>query len=165
MNTGELANYAEIIGGIAVLASLIYVAIQIRHNTAVVRTSNYADLSFKLSEFNSLVAQDNDLAEIYNRGIESYDGLSDVEKTRFNMAVSRMMQAVQAMFHLRRRGYIDARLAQTNFDSVALLLAAPGMQEWWQANAHWWEDDFRQQVDQMARDGQAALPDNPAQAR
>jgi hypothetical protein len=41
MNVGELANYAEIIGGVAVLISLIYVAIQIRQNTAVVRTSNY----------------------------------------------------------------------------------------------------------------------------
>ena len=80
MNIGELANYAEVIGGVAVLISLIYVAIQIRQNTAVVRTSNYADLSFKVSEFNQMIAGNDELADIYIRGTESYQNLSEIEQ-------------------------------------------------------------------------------------
>jgi len=153
MNVSELANYAEVIGGVAVLISLIYVAIQIRQNTAVVRTSNYADLSFKVSEFNQLIAENGELADIYIRGIDSYADLSAIEQTRFNMTISRLMQAIQAMFHLRQRGYIDSRLAQTNFDSVALFLAAPGLQEWWQDNRQWWEAEFQHFVDEMIEKG------------
>ena len=157
MELGELANYAEVVGGVAVLISLIYVAFQIRQNTSVVRTSNYADLSFKISEFNQLIAVHPDLADIYIRGLESYDQLSDIEKTRFNMSISRLMQAVQAMFHLRQRGYIDGKLAQTNFDSVALFLAAPGLQEWWQDNNRWWESDFQQLVNEMIDAGKQRM--------
>ena len=149
MNISELANYADVVGGIAVLISLIYVAIQIRQNTKMAQTSNYADLSFKVSEFNNLIASDSELADIYNRGIERFDNLSAVEKTRFNFAISRLMQAIQAMFHLRRRGYIDSELAQTNFDSIAVFLTAPGIEEWWSANRKWWECGFRDFMDGM----------------
>lgn len=157
MNIGELANYAEVIGGVAVLISLIYVAIQIRQNTAVVRTSNYADLSFKVSEFNQMIAENDELADIYTRGTESYQNLSEIEQIRFNMTVSRLMQAIQAMFHLRQRGYIDSKLAQTNFDSVALFLAAPGLQEWWQANSQWWESEFQHFVNGLIAMGKQRL--------
>jgi len=157
MSIGELENYAEIAGGIAVLISLIYVAIQIRQNTAVVKASNYADLSFKLSEFNKLIAKDGELADIYNRGVVSYNSLSEVEKTRFNMAIARMLQAVQAMFHLRYRGYIDGELVQTNLDSVGLFLAAPGLEEWWLDNSKWWESDFRAAMEEMIEKGKKRL--------
>ncbi len=157
MNIGELANYAEVVGGGAVIISLIYVAIQIRQNTAVVRTSNYADLSFKVSEFNQLIAENGELAEIYTRGTASYKELSEIEQIRFNMTISRLMQAVQAMFHLRQRGYIDSKLAQTNFDSVALFLAAPGLQEWWQDNKQWWESEFQYFVNEMIETGKQRL--------
>ena len=157
MNVAELANYAEVIGGVAVLISLIYVAIQIRQNTAVVRTSNYADLSFKVSEFNQLIAENGELADIYVRGTESYTSLNEIEKIRFNMTVSRLMQAIQAMFHLRQRGYIDSKLAQTNFDSVALFLAEPGLQEWWQDNKQWWESEFQHFVNEMIETGKQRL--------
>ena len=157
MNIGELANYAAVVGGGAVIISLIYVAIQIRQNTAVVRTSNYADLSFKVSEFNQLIAENGELAEIYTRGTASYKELSEIEQIRFNMTISRLMQAVQAMFHLRQRGYIDSKLAQTNFDSVALFLAAPGLQEWWQDNKQWWESEFQHFVNEMIDTGKQRL--------
>ena len=157
MSIGELANYAEVVGGGAVIISLIYVAIQIRQNTAVVRTSNYADLSFKVSEFNQLIAENGELAEIYTRGTASYKELSEIEQIRFNMTISRLMQAVQAMFHLRQRGYIDSKLAQTNFDSVALFLAAPGLQEWWQDNKQWWESEFQHFVNEMIDTGKQRL--------
>jgi hypothetical protein len=37
-------------------------------------------------------------------------------------------------------------LAQTNFDSVGLMLAAPGMQEWWRTNSFWWESECKKAV-------------------
>ena len=39
MNIEIMANYAEVIGGIAVIVSLIYVGVQIRANTTTVRSA------------------------------------------------------------------------------------------------------------------------------
>ncbi|MBL6691364.1 MAG: hypothetical protein ISP91_13320 [Pseudomonadales bacterium] len=39
MNLEQLANLGELIGGVAVVASLIYLAVQIRQNTRMVKSS------------------------------------------------------------------------------------------------------------------------------
>jgi hypothetical protein len=104
-----------------------------------------------------MIAENDELADIYIRGTDSYQNLTEIEQIRFNMTVSRLMQAIQAMFHLRQRGYIDSELAQTNFDSVALFLAAPGLQEWWQANSQWWESEFQHFVNGLIATGKQRL--------
>ncbi len=160
MNISELANYAEIISGVAVIASLVYVAIQIRQNTAMVRTSNYADLSFKLSGFSSLVADNAELADIYIRGKADFDDLSEVEKTRFNLMLSRLLQPYQDMYHLNLRGYMDGQLMQTNLYSLSRFLAEPGLQQWWETNRFWWEEDFRHLVDGLIEQGKKRLEES-----
>jgi len=48
-----LEAWGEFIGGIAVVVSLVYLAVQIRSNTKTVRASNYSDIAAASNEVNT----------------------------------------------------------------------------------------------------------------
>jgi hypothetical protein len=68
MDITTLAAWGEFIGGIAVVASLIYLAGQIRMNTKTVRAANFGDLLTVHSEFVSITT-DPEVASLYLRGL------------------------------------------------------------------------------------------------
>ena len=58
MNWDAVIAVAEIIGVMAVIASLIYVAMQIRQNTAIARANIVHETSVFFSRFYELLASD-----------------------------------------------------------------------------------------------------------
>ena len=81
-----LAAWGEFLGGIAVIASLIYLAGQIRMNTKTVRASNFGDLLTVNAEF-AFITTDPEVASLYLRGLDDFVGLS-VEETAYSLGVS-----------------------------------------------------------------------------
>ena len=55
MTLANLANIGEFIGGIAVIVSLIYLALQIRHNTKTVRGSTLQQNTDFWGDFESVI--------------------------------------------------------------------------------------------------------------
>jgi hypothetical protein len=79
MNLEQYAYIAEIVASIAVVASLVFVALEIRKNT---RQSEIANWNALVDRFNAVYLQTNDmeLAKLVAKGRESYSALSDGEK-------------------------------------------------------------------------------------
>ena len=47
-------------------------------------------------------------------------------------------------------------LFESQRHALAVFLGNPGGRQWWEANQHWWEADFRDYVDGLIREGEAA---------
>ena len=58
MSLQDLGNIGEFIGAVGVVASLIYLALQIRQNTKAVRRTAHISAVDAFNDFNSLVARD-----------------------------------------------------------------------------------------------------------
>jgi hypothetical protein len=82
MNLEQYAQIAEIIASIAVVASLIFVALEIRKNT---RQPEIANRNALVDRFNAVYLQTNDLglANLVAKGRESCSDLSAGEKISF----------------------------------------------------------------------------------
>ena len=65
----QLANPGEFLGGIAVITSLVYVAIQLRGNRHTQRSDSYGRSLDMLREFQSRFATNSEYAGVYNRGL------------------------------------------------------------------------------------------------
>ena len=81
----QYAYLADIIAAIAVIASLIYLARELRQNTNAIRVSssdNFVEFNFKL---NSAVAMNREFAELWMKGMSDFDSLDAVEKQRLVM--------------------------------------------------------------------------------
>jgi hypothetical protein len=125
------------------VVTLAYLALQIRQNTRVVRTSNFQNVVDASSNFTSAITGNAEVADIYRRGLVSYAQLSETEQIRFHALVSGLFTAFQLTHQLYARRLIDEELYQGHQDASMLLLRAPGIREWWVANQFWYHEDFR----------------------
>ena len=85
MNLSDVGNMAEAVAAVAVVISLVYLAIQIRQNTKAVRASSYQEVANGVTNFNSSLAQNKEMARIYLKGNEDPKQLSPEESLRFEM--------------------------------------------------------------------------------
>ena len=78
-----LGNYGEFVGAIAVFATLGYLALQIRQNTRSVASANIFSAMHLYNEVNTMVISDPELNELFHRGTNDPESMTEVEATRF----------------------------------------------------------------------------------
>src|ERR1700746_2951578 len=98
MNLNELANLGQIIGAIAVVVSLFYVAHQIRQNTNAVRSATAQTVHEHFANWYQLIAADAELSRIAVSGLRNYASLSEQERVRFIAAFMSFLSYSQNAF-------------------------------------------------------------------
>src|ERR1700687_4130402 len=93
-----VAAIAQVIVALAVVPSLIYVAIQVRHQSRESRRSAATVFMLNWTDFRKSLSDNADLAAIHLRGIESFDSLSSVEKLRFGTVLGRIMVLGEGLY-------------------------------------------------------------------
>ena len=78
MNLNDLANIGQIVGALAVVVSLIYVALQIRQNTNAIRSAAAQTVHEHFASWYRLVSADPDLSQIVVNGLRDYSSLSEM---------------------------------------------------------------------------------------
>jgi hypothetical protein len=73
MSIQDLGSLGELVGAVAVVLSLIYLATQIRQNTQATRAASYEDVAQGVRAFMALIANDEGVADIYLRGAATSD--------------------------------------------------------------------------------------------
>ena len=103
MTLEDLGNLGDFIGGIAVIATLVYLAIQVRQNnrllsasTAAVRAASSTAINERLVSVNQALIEDASLAEIFVRGSSSPGSIEGADRVRFDTLI-------QSMFVSQRR--------------------------------------------------------------
>jgi hypothetical protein len=134
-----LGNYGEFIGAIAVVATLIYLAIQVRHskeateaNTKSLNLQAYqawqaANLQINMGMSNG------DLSEIVMRGAVDSSNLTIDSVVSFGMTHLAIYQMAQSADYLYRAGLLDQELWEAEMNRAAGYLILPGVRQWWDA--------------------------------
>jgi hypothetical protein len=93
MNWDAVGAIAESLAALGVIASLMYVALQVRQNSKLIdqsilatRSAMVHGISVSFSRFYELLAQDSELSDIYQRGIRG-EALTDNEVGRFESLI------------------------------------------------------------------------------
>ncbi len=96
MDIAELAQLAEIIAGFGVIASLIFVAFEIRKGTAQSKLTNWGSL---VDRYNAVYSQTDDiaLANLVAKGRKSYQDLTEGEKISFGHYLEQLCIANEAL--------------------------------------------------------------------
>jgi hypothetical protein len=110
MNLNDLANLGQIIGAVAVVISLFYVASQIRQNTNAVRSATAQAVHEHFSIWYNLVAADAELAQIAANGLRDYSSLSEQERVRFVTTFMSFISYSQNAFLKWREGLLKPAL-------------------------------------------------------
>jgi hypothetical protein len=130
----DLGNLGDFLGGIAVIATLIYLAIQIRQNTMqIAKNSETMRLSFEnearseLDTFRSSIAADELLSSIWIRGLADEE-LDPAELHRFDLLLMNVVAMLTAQFHAHQSDLYDL---ERRIPYFALVAASPGFRRFW----------------------------------
>ncbi len=134
MTFQDLGSLGELIGGIAVVVSVVYLAIQIRHNTrGLDQNSDLMRLSFENENrrdallFRSAIVTDAELTEIWRRGLAGDADLDPVESARFHLLMVGISGMLRGQFDAQRRGLF----ADNRGEFLRGVVATRGFRDWW----------------------------------
>lgn len=147
MSLGDLANLGQIIGAIAVVISLFYVAYQIRQNTNAVRSATAQAVHEHFAKWYHLLAADGDLSQIAANGLRDYASLSEQEKTRFIATFMAFLSYSQNAFLKWRQGLLSSALWMGWELLIMNLICAPGGKAFWKERSYLFGEEFRQYVE------------------
>jgi hypothetical protein len=106
MTIEAIGSIGDFIGGLGVIASLIYLAVQIRQNTRAVRSSSYHQAAEQTWNYCLALAQDSSLAEIIAKQVAG-EGLTPAEQLRLGAADQALIFGFENMLRLHEEGLVD----------------------------------------------------------
>jgi hypothetical protein len=151
-----LAAWGEFIGGIAVVASLIYLAGQIRQNSKLLRASTASVSNNANTALNTLVVQDEELARIFWEGIADRDSLSEVDRRRFDPVMWIVFMGNSQQYQFERDGIASPEAWEFVERAMRAQFRFPGILQSWRESAEVFPQEFRKLVDRFIREVEAA---------
>jgi len=147
MNLNDLANIGQVIGAVAVVISLIYVALQIRQNTNAVRAATAQAVHEHFANWYNSFARDASLAKIAIDGLRDYGSLSETDKARFVAMFMAFLSYSQNAFLKWRQGLLDPSLWLGWEQVIMNLVCAPGGKGLWKERSYLFGEEFRRYVE------------------
>ena len=108
MNWDAISAISELVGVTAVMITFIYLAVQIRQNTAAVATSTYESVMTGFNDINIVVASNPALASLLDRGCQKPTTLNAADMVQFNFLLRCYANQWWKLFKLHERGSLPA---------------------------------------------------------
>ena len=128
MTIQELGSLGELVAAIATVATLAYLAIQIRANSNLMRAESHRSVTEKASQVNLSLARDHQLADVFRRGLMSYESLEPAEQIQFTFLLSEWISALDLAVTEHRAGIVDQRAIDKVLAGVRGIFLSPGGQ-------------------------------------
>ncbi len=126
MDIEAFTAVAELIGVVAIIVTLIYLAIEIRQNTATVNTARYDAITAGFNEINCTIISDPELPPLFNRGMLEPDSLTSDEKARMAFIFRAYYNQYYKVYRLYSSGGLPKREWETYAKQCAQLYGSPG---------------------------------------
>ena len=134
MNWEAISAIGQIVGAIAVLVTLIYLAIQMKQNTSAVATSTYESTMTGFNDINVIVASNPQLASIINRGCMNAEDLTEIETVQFNFILRCYANQWWKLYKLYDRGSLPKKEWAIFAKEAAQFLEQPGCKPFCEQN-------------------------------
>jgi hypothetical protein len=146
MNWAAIGALGELLGGVVVLASLGFLAIQIRRHTQALEVSSSEEANRAFGAYSAMFMQPG-ISRIYRVGLESPEELDQDELTTFNAIITMLFNFLAHNYSLRTRG-ISSWASQDGHKAATLyVLRQPGGKAWWHRFRVSYYEEFREFID------------------
>lgn len=152
MDMQALANLGQFLGGVAVIGSLVYLALQVRQNTRSIRAENYARALDRIAALQSELSRDSQFSRIFSIGVVDVSKLKPLERVRFAWALYEAFGAFEFMFEAARSRTLPKEVWERWDPTVGWWLSFPGVQIWWRNRPVPFSASFTEFVDRTLRE-------------
>ena len=149
MNWDAIGAVGEVIGACGVIATLVYLALQIRTQILETRLNATRELARDYRRIIEKVADDPELYAIYLKALSDYEALPNDERRRIHMSFMSPVFGVHEQMYLHQSaGNVDPKFLESLHNRFAEVAQAPGLYMWWQRNREIYGDEFRSFLDE-----------------
>ena len=131
MNWEAISSIGEIIGATGVIVTLIYLAIQVRANTAATQASSRLDVSRDYRQVAS-ITQDLTNARAFRNGLRHYPNIDYDQRILFSGVIGNETVFFQGVFAQYETGQLEHETYEAYLAWLASLIITPGGSAWWE---------------------------------
>ena len=156
MNWEAIGAIGETVGAIAVFATLIYLAMQIRQNTSSVRAAAVDAAITHVSNIRQGIFASADVADIYVEGSKDPTALDEKSLVRYRLLTHNILLSIS---NIHAQSELTG-LSQSNWESqkpiIKRIVSTSGGTWFWENYRHEFEESFRKEVDRLCSNDTAA---------
>jgi len=142
MNCDALGALAELVGALAVLLTLGYLAAQVRQHNHGMKVAAKVAIDKQFAEYTDLLLNNLEILDLQVKGMSGTD-LSEIERVQYSLLMQRMTWHFSSMHYQYRT---QALVEDDWYESDRLTRWAtlsPGYRSWWEKNAVNFSPKFR----------------------
>ena len=128
----KIALIAEILGGIAILISLIFVGIQFKENTVATKSQNASTTMAALANWYIAIGNNSESSELYYSFMADPEAMTPEQRFQVVMSTHGIFIIFQNSFYLSKEGTLDSEMQNTLTSVMLGILDQPGFKFYWE---------------------------------
>jgi len=152
MNWEAIGAVGETVGALAVLVTLVYLAMQIRQNTRAVQAAAVDSANSQVSKIREVIFAGADVANMYRRGNEDPASLSEDDTIRYRLLMHNIMLSLSNSITQASVTGLSESMSQVELPILARVVGTAGGRWFWKTYRHEFEESFRGIIDDLYLD-------------
>jgi hypothetical protein len=142
-NWDAISAISQLVGSVAVVLSVLYLALQVHQGTRVARLATQDAAATALRDVTKPLMVNADLERIWRVGLEDIGALSLEERVRFFHAAYQFLKAFETIHFHYVYGLMDRELFEGWHGLLRHYIVAPGMAHYWKLRPDIFSKRFR----------------------
>jgi hypothetical protein len=149
MTLVEIAELSQTLGSAAVVASLIFVGVQIRQQTKATQAASHHAVSEALNRINLLWARNGEVSRLWLAGMHHRRALTPEERWRFDSTLRAYLHVCETMYTQANLGAGDTTIVTAEENGIKTVFSSVGVREWWAENPFGFSTTFRNYIERL----------------
>jgi hypothetical protein len=149
MSLEQLGLIANIVGAIAIVITLVYLAIQIKDNARSSRSAAVTDATTAMQAFYQELGSNPATSKLFLDAVTNPDSLSQQDQFQFVMLMHSCFLGFQRSFFLAREGTLDVALRDSIGTAMQAVNRSPGMHLYWRQRKAYFQPEFVEWVESL----------------
>jgi hypothetical protein len=146
INWDEISAISQAIGSIAVVFSVLYLAIQVHSSTRIAKLAAQDAATTSLRDVTKPLAENSELARIWLIGLEDLQSLSTEDQSRFFHSTYQFLKAFETIHFHHVYGLIEEQIWAGWCGLLRHYIASPGIAHYWSVRHDLFSARFQQFV-------------------
>ena len=156
MNWEAIGAVVEIVGAIAVVLSLLYLAVQTKQSARAMRSLSFHQVRLAMSDTAMPLATDPVLTPIISNLCKEPESLTAEEVMRCEFLLLTIMRRSESAFYQSVEGTLGEESWIGILETCVTALSGEISRNWWERTKHRFEKTFREAIDAVLENQQLA---------
>jgi hypothetical protein len=148
-NWDAVSAISQFVGSVAVVLSVLYLAVQVHQSTRVARVAMQDAAATAMRDVTKPLMENPELERIWRIGLEDLGALSIEERSRFFHATYQFLKAFETIHSHYVYGLMDRQLWEGWHGLLRHYIAAPGISSYWKLRPELFSERFRKFVNSL----------------